>query len=269
MSSEDEPMADGDGPPAVSGRPAASPAAEESPAAAEESAAEEESAAAASASTGERAAAEADTAADAPEAPDPGQRPWFQIPPGLVGALRRALPAAILAAVIVALPVGAVGYAVGAAQDRTYSAAAVFRVVARAPEVDSVSTNPRLTAEQSMRTLRSGRAGEYADQAAAGEDYSAEWVLGPGPDEISYTITTDDPDTARKIADRVYQAAGYAGANLRKPGGPRPLLFGTGVTAPTDNQPSAVAVAALPAAGAGGTAGLLVLLAAVRPRRPR
>lgn len=200
-----------------------------------------------------------------------GDRPPLipRVPPGLFGALRRALVPAIIVGVLVAIPVGIVGYVVGSAQDLTYSSSAIFRVVAKAPEIDSVSTNPRLTAEQSMRVLRDGRAEEYADRAAAGEEYSAEWVLGPGPDEISYKITADDPDTARKIADGVYQAAGYAGANLRQPGGPRTLLFGTGVTAPADNQPSAATMAGVAAIGAGGTATLLVLLVAVRPRRPR
>jgi hypothetical protein len=120
-----------------------------------------------------------------------------------------------------------------------------------------------------LRHLKNGRADEYATAAAPEDEFTGEWVSGPGFGEISYKVVSDDPDIAKAAAQAVYDNAGFLGFELAQPGTPPSVLDLVTVKAPAPTrQSSAKTIAA--AAVFGAFAGFAVtLLFAVPMRRPR
>jgi hypothetical protein len=189
----------------------------------------------------------------------------------VAGSLRRSLPAAVVVALLSALVAAGVAAAVGANKPVRYTAAAEFDVLvlARAEEIKSLSQDRSLLAEQVMRTLHISRAGEYAARATPDADISGEWVAGPGFGEISYQVSSADPEAATAAAQAVYDNAGFLGFDLVAEGQPKSAMDRLKVRpAAPDRQSTAKTVAA--GAVLGGFAGFtLTLLFAVPVRRAR
>lgn len=176
---------------------------------------------------------------------------------------------ALVVAVLAALAAAGIAAVVSSTVPVKYAAAAEFNVIARSKDIDAISLNRSIVAEQVLRHLRDGRAAEYAEAAAPKDRFTAEWVSGPGFGEISYKVVSDDPEVARAAAQAVYDNAGFLGFELpRRDAAPSVLdLVAVKAPAPT-RQSSAKTIAA--AAVFGGFAGLaLTLLFAVPMRRPR
>lgn len=186
----------------------------------------------------------------------------------VAGRLRRALPWALLAALVAGIVAGGVAAAIANAQPKRFAAAATFDVITRPPDEDAVSRSRGLLAEQVARALRDGRAEDLAATAAPRDEFTGEWVPGPGFGEISYRVESSDPTVAKEAAQAVFDQAGFLGSGLVKPGQEWPSIDLLEVTEPAAVRPPPARTAA---AGAvlGAFAGFaLVLLFAVPIRRP-
>jgi hypothetical protein len=183
--------------------------------------------------------------------------------------VRRALPLALVAALLGALVAAAGSAALIAANPTRYTAAAEFTVVARATDIKPLSRSKGLIAEQVARALESSRADDYAATGADPDKFTGKWIVGPAFGQISYQITSDDPEVATAAAQAVYDHAGFLGFDLTDAGRPPSVLDLVKVrkAAPT-RQPVGKTIAA--AVALGGFSGFaLVLLFAVPMRRPR
>jgi hypothetical protein len=186
----------------------------------------------------------------------------------VVGPLRQALPWALVAAVLAAVVAGGAAAALAATHQNGYTAAASFDVIARPANVVQLSRNRGLTAEQVLRSLRSGRAHEIAASAAPAERFSSEWVPGPGFGQVSYQIRSTDPTVALAAARAVHDQAGFLGLKLVKEGAARPTLDLLDVAGPTPTEPANATTIGAGAALGAATAFVLALLFAVPIRRP-
>jgi F0F1-type ATP synthase membrane subunit c/vacuolar-type H+-ATPase subunit K len=176
---------------------------------------------------------------------------------------------ALVVAILGALVAAAGSAALVAAKPARYTAAAEFNVVARSTDIQPLSRSKGLIAEQVARGLKSSRADEYAASGAPADEFTGKWIVGPAFGQISYQITSDDPEVATAAAQAVYDNAGFLGFDLTDIGRPPSVLDLVKVrkAAPT-RQPAAKTIAA--AAVLGGFAGFaLVLLFAVPMRRPQ
>lgn len=187
----------------------------------------------------------------------------------ILPALRRALPLALVAGVLGALVAAAGGAALIAANPVEYKAAAEFNVIGRARDIQALSVNRGLIAEQVARSLKSSKADEYAAAAAPADKFTGEWIVGPKLGEVSYQITSDDPEIATAAAQAVYDNAGFLGFKLADDGRQTSALDLVGVRkAAPSRQPASKTIAA--GAVFGGFAGFaLVLLFALPMRRPQ
>ncbi len=189
----------------------------------------------------------------------------------VAGHIRRSLPAALVVAVLAAVLAAGAAAAIVTTRPVHYTAAAEFDVLvqARAKQIKSLSRSKDLLAEQVMRTLEDSRAGEYAHKGAGGVDISGEWVTGPGFGEISYVVTSDDPEAATAAAQAVHDNAGFLGFDLYPEGAPISAMDRLKVRAAAPSRQSMGKTVA-GAAVLGGFAGLaMTLLLAVPIRRPR
>jgi len=187
----------------------------------------------------------------------------------VAGPLRRAVPWALVAAILGALVAGGIAAAVVAAHPVRYRAAAEFNVIVRAEEITALSVSKSLVAEQIVRTLENSRADEYAASAAPPEEFTAKWVVGPGYGEISYQVESDDPEVATKAAQAVFDNAGFLGFGLVADDQPRSALDLLEVRPAAPTRKSGTTTVAAAAFFGGVSAFALVLLLAVPPRRPR
>jgi hypothetical protein len=186
----------------------------------------------------------------------------------VAGPLRRAIPWALLAALAAAVIAGAVTAAVATAQPKRFAAAATFDVITRPPDEDALSRNRGLIAEQVSRALRDGRAEDLAATAAPRDEFSGEWVQGPGFGEISYRVESSDRKVAEAAAQAVYDQAGFLGSRLVKPGQEWPSIDLVEVTAAAPTRPAVTRTIAAGTALGAVTGFALVLLFAVPIRRP-
>jgi hypothetical protein len=187
----------------------------------------------------------------------------------VAGTARRALPLAVVTALLGGILAAGLAAVVAATSPVHYTAAAEFDFLARPEAMEALSLNRSLLAEQVVRSLEKSRAPEYAASAAPKDEFTGKWVVGPGFGELSYEISSDDPKIATAAAQAVYDNAGFLGFDLVSAGQPRPALDLVGVrpAAPT-RQSAAKTVGA--AGVLGGFAGFaLALLLAVPARRPR
>jgi hypothetical protein len=186
----------------------------------------------------------------------------------VAGALRRALPWALLAGLLGALVAGGGAAAVSAATPVRYVAAAEFKLIARDPNIAALSVNRGLLAEQVVRSLEESRADDYAAEAAPAGEFDGEWVTGPGFGELSYRVTSDDPDVATAAAQSVYDNAGFLGFDLVETGQPQSALDLLGVAKAAPDRKSATTTIGAAAVLGGFASFALVLLFAVPARRP-
>ena len=189
--------------------------------------------------------------------------------PEVVRTVRRALPLALVAAILGAIVAAGLGAALVAVNPVKYTAAAEFNVIGRSPEITPLSRSKGLTAEQVARGLKESRADEFAASAAPPDEYTAKWVPGPGFGEISYQVTSEDPEIATAAAQAVFDNAGFLGFRLAESGREPSALDLIEVRKATPTRQSAAKTVAA-AAVLGGFSGLaLVLLFAVPLRRPQ
>ncbi len=187
----------------------------------------------------------------------------------ILPSLRRALPLALVAGILGALVAAAGGAALIAATPVEYKASAEFNVIGRARDIQALSLSKGLIAEQVARSLESSKADEYAASAAPADKFTGEWIVDPKFGEVSYQVTSDDPEIATAAAQAVYDNAGFLGFKLADDGRERSALDLVSVRkAAPSRQPAGKTIAAGGVLG-GFAAFALVLLLALPMRRQR
>ncbi|NUS72302.1 MAG: O-antigen ligase family protein [Corynebacteriales bacterium] len=110
-------------------------------------------------------------------------------------------------ALIGAVIAGAAGYFVAGQPEQRYEANATFYAKKRSPDVEFVSHNRSIVAEQTARQLNDAPAADGLRSDARQRDAKAHWRAGPGYGELSWHVEAKTPQDAQALAEEAFDLA--------------------------------------------------------------